>query len=492
MAHSARSLGIALLAAPLGAAAQAPASGGPPPAPGAVTWQGSLRVRPEHWDWFGAGGGRYGYLGLLARASLQQQRARVGWRVELAAPAVLGLPDDALRPPPRGQQGFGAAYWAANDSAESPVGLFVKQAYVRLGAPPKEARHSLRLGRFEYSEGAETAPEQTTLAALKRDRVAQRLLAPFGFTHVGRSFDGAHYAFTHPAANVALVAALPTRGALDVNGWSSLNVRLGYGALTRPFTWRGGAGEWRVFGLLYQDRRNVLKTDNRPAAARAADLEDVSAQTLGAHYAHVFVGGLGEADLLLWGALQGGSWGAQDHRAHAEVAELGWQPPAKKGALRPWLRVGWDRGSGDDDPGDDEHRTFFQVLPTARVYARFPFYDMMNSEDLFASLYLRGGALRTVTLRADAHRLRLTRAEDLWYSGGGAFEPNSFGYAGRPSAGARDLATLVDLSADWKVNDHLSLVAYGAAAPPGRVIERTYPDGSGAGHLLYLEAELRR
>src|SRR5688500_11404363 len=113
MPRLASSLGFALLAASPLLAAQAPAPAG------GVTWQASLRVRPESWDWCGAEDGRYTYLGALGRLAAQQQRARVGWRVELAAPALLGLPDDAAHPPPRGQLGLGASYWLANDSART-------------------------------------------------------------------------------------------------------------------------------------------------------------------------------------------------------------------------------------------------------------------------------------------------------------------------------------------------------------------------------------
>jgi len=35
----------------------------------------------------------------------------------------------------------------------------------------------------------------------------------------------------------------------------------------------------------------------------------------------------------------------------------------------------------ENKPSDDQHNTFFQVLPTPRVYARFPFYNLMNNKD---------------------------------------------------------------------------------------------------------------
>jgi hypothetical protein len=447
----------------------------------------SLRGRVEGWDWFDASdSGRYAFVGSILRFGATQQLPRIGWRIELAAPVLLGLPDDAVAPAPRGQLGLGATYLAANDGDENAIGLFPKQAFVRLGPPPGTRGHSLRVGRFEFADGGEYTPRQPTLAALKRERIAHRLLGPFTFTHVGRSLDGAHYSFDSPTANITLLGALPTRGAFDVEGLSSLDVRVGYGAVTRAFDWPGGSGEWRLFALLYDDGRPTLKTDNRAAPVRLDDRESITLTTLGAHYLHSFGVGRTEVDLLLWGALQTGDWGVQSHGANAFAAELGVQPPPSP--LRPWLRVGYYRGSGDDAPGDDDHETFFQVLPTARIYARFPFYNLMNLEDSFVSLALRGAR---VTVRGDVRRLRLTERGDLWYSGGGAFERESFGFAGRPSTGRRDLATVVDLGADVRLTPRLTASGYAALAAGGSIIERTYP-GGGDGRFLYLELEYRR
>jgi hypothetical protein len=449
----------------------------------------SLRTRAESWDWFDAGEqGEYAFLGTLARVGLGQERSGWGWRAEVAAPVLLGLPGDAVLPAPGGQLGLGAAYHAANGGAENAAGLFLKQAWLRVGAAPGSEGHRLRLGRMEFVDGTETAPRDPTAAAVKRDRVAHRVLGSFGWSHAQRSFDGAHYAWGRGATNLTVLAAEPTEGVFRVDGWSPLEVGVGYAALTRSFGRAGGAGEWRAFGLYYRDARDAVATDNRPLAARRADDADVGVGTLGAHYLHVFRTGAGEVDLLLWGAGQAGDWESLPHRAGAAAVEAGIQPPGLP-ALRPWIRAGWFRSTGDSDPADRRHETFFSVLPTPRVYARFPFFNQMNTQDVFASLTLRPG--RRLTLRGDVHALRLGEGADLWYSGGGAFEEESFGYAGRPGSGERGLATLFDLSAELRLHPRLSVNGYVGWARRGEVVERTYP-GGGNGRLAYLEAELRR
>jgi hypothetical protein len=349
----------------------------------------------------------------------------------------------------------------------------------------------VRAGRFEFVDGTELAPAHATLAALKRDRIAHRLLGNFAWTHVQRSFDGAHYTLTRPGAapsNVTVVAALPVEGVFRVDAWRPLDVGVVYGAYTRQFVAPVGASDARLFALHYRDWRDVGPVDNRPAAARAAD-RGVTVSTLGGHWLLAAPTAAGVVDLLAWGALQTGRWGVLDHRAGAVALEAGVQPPVLA-ALSPWLRAGWFRGSGDRATTDGRHGTFFQNLPTPRPYARVPFFNLMNNEDLFGEVVLSPGT--RVTVRTDVRRLRLAEAADLWYAGGGAFEDGpSFGYAGRPSGGRRALATLADLSVDVRVTPQVGLTLYGARARGGEVARRIHP-GGGPAWLGYVELEARR
>jgi hypothetical protein len=90
-----------------------------------------------------------------------------------------------------------------------------------------------------------------------------------------------------------------------------------------------------------------------------------------------------------------------------------------------------------------------------------------------------------VTVRSDIHALRLTNSHDLWYSGGGAFQPWTFGYTGRPSNGARSLATLYDSSVDYQLGHHASIGVYYGYAEGKSVIRHIYPTGPN-GQLGFL------
>jgi hypothetical protein len=445
----------------------------------AVSTAASLRTRAEGWDWFDAGPeGRYVFSGTLLRGSAQWRGSSASARVELAVPILLHLPDDAVAPAPAAALGLGANYFAANTGDRHAAHLFPREAWIQFGGTEG---HRVRLGRTEFADGGELTPASPTLAAVKGQRIAQRLVGPFGWSHVGRSFEGLLYTWARPGWNATILAARPTRGAFDVNGWGHLDIDLGYAALTAA----GTHGDARIFALIYGDDRRLPRTDNRPGAVRLADSAGTEIVTAGVHLLREIPTSAGPIDLLGWGAIQIGDWGNDPHRASALALEAGIQP---KGApLRAWVRGGVLRATGDDDPNDARHETFFAILPTPRIYARMPFFTTMNVEEAFGSLALRPG---TLSLRADIRWLRLAKGTDLWYAGGGAFEQESFGYAGRPASG-RSLATLTDVSLEWRPTGALAVTLYGARAAGGEAIEGIYGVGA-SGMFGYVELELRR
>jgi hypothetical protein len=447
----------------------------------------SLRSRMYAWNWFGdTSNGDYTYSGSLLRFGLAESKRTLDWQVEFAVPALVDMPTSAVMPAPFGQLGLGGNYAAANSGATNSSSIFLKQGNVRIKGLGGIAGQSIKAGRMEFIDGSEVTPAHGTLAAVKRDRIAQRLLANFGFSDVQRSLDGAQYVLNMPGLNVTAVAARPTEGVFQVGGWDELKINVFYGAVTGEHG-KYAATDWRVFALGYSDyRTGVVKTDNRAAAIRNADTNNINIGTYGGHIIQIVPTAAGPVDLLFWGALQNGSWGTQTQRAGAYAAEAGWQP-AVLTQIRPWIRGGYDFGSGDDNPADGRHSTFFQVLPTPRIYARTPFYNMMNTKDAFAELVLRP---KRVTIRSDIHSLRLASSNDLWYSGGGAFQATTFGYTGRPSNGQSTLGTLYDVSADLTLTPHVAVSGYVGYATGGLVTQAIYSGGN-AVHLSFLELNLK-
>lgn len=406
-----------------------------------VTW----RVRLENWRFFEVAGrdNDYAFAASLIRAGITSKAGkRQDWQLELSQVTFAGLPANAVAP------SHGATYRAVNGGRDGSI--FIKQAFWRWRS---EKDATLRLGRFEFADGAERMPKDETLSWLRRSRIQERLIGPFGFSHIQRSFDGLHLNVDRKEGTFSLLLARPTRGAFDLKGNDQISkVTLLYGSWT---TGKEGERDWRFFALHYRDTRDIVKTSNKPNVRG-----DLTITTLGLHSLWTGATRTGKWDALLWGAWQFGDYGHLDHKAYAFALEAGhrWT----KTPWRPWLRVGYFAGTGDDNPNDGKHETFFQIIPTPRIYARFPIYNLMNNRDLFGQLMLTLNA-RT-SLRLDYHRLWLTEGADLWYFGGGAFNHTLFGYGGRPSGGHTRLMDVVDLSVDYRLDPQTTLTLYGARA----------------------------
>ena len=455
---------------------------------GDITVSGWLRTRSESWNWFDkTASSPYTFSESIFRLSFSESKKTYEWKFELAVPILLNLPNDAVQSAPQGQLGFGGSYYASNHFNQNTALVFPKQGYVKFKFGDT-VKQTLLVGRNEFLDGGEVAPKNATLSAVKKERIAQRLIGNFAFSDVGRSFDGGIYTANTGRTNYTLFGARPTRGVFQVDGWGELNINLFYGSVTHQFGEGENSGEVRIFGLGYNDLRYpTLKTDNRAAAVRALDHGGINIATVGGHYIQTVKTGIGTGDFLFWGAVQGGSWGAIKHQAYAFALEGGYQIPGLA-RLKPWIRGGIDFGSGDKSATDGTHGTFFQVLPTARIYARFPFFNMMNMKDIFGEMVLR--PTKTLTIRSDVHSLALANRNDLWYSGGGAYQPWTFGYTGRPSNGQTSLATLYDISADYTLNRHYAFGAYYSHASGKTVMQKIYP-GSSMGDFGYLELNYR-
>ena len=457
------------------------------PAPlkiGSITVSGSLRLRAENWDWFdtNSGDGSYTFGAGTLRVALSQQKEHLEWMVEAEAPFVMGLPTRAIAPAPQGQLGLGANYFAANGNQDASV--FLKQAYINFKGFGKA--NNLKIGRFEFNDGLEVLPKDTTLAALKRDHISQRLIGSFGWSHVGRSFDGLQYGYNNKGWNFTFFGARPTEGAFQLRGMKQLEVDLFYAATTKAFKAGKSENEARAFVIQYHDGRRLLKVDNRTAALRTTDLPNkIRITSVGGHYLSAIAAGKGKVDVLLWGVGQFGSWGNQDHRAGALALETGYQFGGKLGnKLKPWIRAGYNYSTGDNDATNGTHNTYFQLMPTPRIYARTPFFNAMNTEDTFVQLKLKPHT--KLALRTDLHHLRLSSAKDLWYAGGGAFQKQSFGYAGRPSNGQKNLGWFADVSADYAFTPRTSVTFYLGGSAGGRVQSAIYAQGNKM-HFAYFE-----
>ena len=462
---------LLLIASPLAVAAQSSA------APNKATNSQSgvsvsiyERSRVENWQWFAAPpqSETYSFVGSTFRMGIAQTLKRFDWQLELSQPSVLWAPKDAVSPiAAQGQMGLGGTYYAANGNDQNAAAAFLKQGYLRYHAGDDK---NIRIGRFEFFDGLETKPKNANIAWLQTNRIAQRLVGNFGFSAAQRSFDGLEGHYGKGSWDLTAMAGRADQGVFNMNGNPELNVDLQYLAITHAEFKQHVL--WRAFALGYHDgRTGITKTDNRALALRKADRENIRIGTYGADIlASLSVPG-GQFDFLAWGVLQNGRWGGLEQNSKAGALEGGYQYKQLK--TSPWLRAGYFYGSGDANPNDNRHDTFFQVLPTPWIYAHFPFYNLMNNKDGFVQII--DSPAKRLDFRADLHFLQLASNRDLWYLGGGAFDDNVFGYVGRPSNGHSSLATVVDFTSSWQATRSITANFYYGHAAGKSAVGSIYP-----------------
>src|ERR1019366_3411378 len=306
---------------------------------GDITFSGNIRDRLENWHWFtptGPADPKYTFNGATIRFGLSENLKNFDWQIELEAPILSGLPDNAVAAGTPGQLDLGASYYVSNSKSTNSAMLFPSKAFLRVHNLFGSEFSSLQLGRFDFQDGGEVVPKDPTLAAIKRDRIQQRLIGPFTFTDVMRAFDGFHYVYNTPDINYTLIGAVPTRGVSQTDGWGWIDVAFGYGSVTGQTHTRAHTGDWRLFAIYYDDFRPLTKTDNRSAAAKAADHANIRLATFGAHYVNVTKTPVGSLDLMAEFAVQTGEWGVQSDLAAMFDVEGGFQPKMLP-KVQPWI-----------------------------------------------------------------------------------------------------------------------------------------------------------
>ena len=101
-----------------------------------------------------------------------------------------------------------------------------------------------------------------------------------------------------------------------------------------------------------------------------------------------------------------------------------------------------------------------------------------------------GHAESAADLAEGIGRLDLASAADLWYSGGGAFQEQTFGYTGRPSSGQKSFMAVFDFSGDYQFDPQTTFTLYVAHASGRAVVQHIFPGGPKA-NFAYVELNRR-
>jgi hypothetical protein len=447
-----------------------------------LVWSVTNTSRVESWSFFHppptGGDPDYAFVANRLRIGVTRSWPRVDVGGSVQYVQFGGLPTHAFGP---GPLGTGALYYDHSGRTDSR-GLYLRTLFARARLA---AGVTVQAGRIPYQSGAESASGRPKVETVKRARVDSRLIGEFEWSLYQRTFDGVRVDLDRKSWHLTGALFEPTQGGFeDDAGARLLGVSLATATLTlRPHV-AVPATDVSLFALKYDDTRPVTARPDAsglPAERAAVHIETFGASAVGSRSVEG-----GEADWLVWFGGQAGSWYSQRHRAWSLALEGGyqWKTPGQ-----PWVRAGVLQASGDPDPADTRHGTFFPTLPTVRKYAFTTAYAPMNLRDVFVEMIVR--PMPRLTARADGRRLWLADGADLWYSGSGASQHSgsNFGYAGRRSSGETDLGAVVEGAAEVSLGRHWSVNGFVGTMHAGRVIQSLF-----AGNWLrfaYIENTLQ-
>lgn len=434
-------------------------------------------LRWSEWRYFDppvpGGDPDYGYFSNRLRFGAKVNRP--DWQSEISLQYVnqAYLPDDASGTP-GGGLGLGAAYYGLSQTS-SPDSIYIK--YLNLGLLNISGSGvNINAGRFDYSSGTEVKTGIAKLDWLKNTRIDARLIGGFGWSIYQRSFDGIKIDWKNNYGQLNVAAFHPTQGGFSASANNDIDE---IDVVATAYTIKPGViaenMEIQIFDYYLSDNRSIpTRPDNTGITTQTR--QDIAIHSVGGHLVSAKQIGMGTADFLLWGTYQFGDWFEQKHRAGGVAAEAGYQ--FDNLPWKPWFRTGAFYGSGDDNPADNTHGTFYQMLPTVRKYAFTTTYNLMNNEDYFVQLLL--SPLKQLKLRTDIHYLRLAESSDLWYGGAGATVASGVvqGYAGRPSGGASELGTSLEFTLQYQVSNDINIEAFYGHVFGSDVVKQIFTDSS--------------
>jgi len=400
------------------------------------------------------------------------------------------LPNQALGGP-SGPQGVGGVYFAHNRS-EGPDSIGVKYAHIKV-KNVFDKPLQVQVGRFGFTSAKERNSGVKRLELVKNVRLAERLYGEFGFTHFTRSFDGFRFDYDVPEyGRITAYGFRPTQGGWERDINERINdIDVAGLTLTSEANFFSSPTEFQFYYNYYDDERAVTaRADNSNLGTTR---QDIQIHTLGGHAVGlVDVADAIQADWLVWGAFQTGDWFDTSHLAGSVAIEGGLQFSGLP--MKPWIRVGYNYGSGDDDGTDNEHNTFYQLLPTARKYSLAVNYNLMNSHDIFAQLFLY--PVEGLMLRFDVHHIQLAEENDALYVGAGPTQESGGiqGFVNRRVLNGpggtfvgfddQEVLTVIEAMANYKVNKYLSLGAYYAHSFGHGVIDELFPEDDNADYFF--------
>jgi hypothetical protein len=367
--------------------------------------------------------------------------------------------------PANGSSGIGTTYFTASGGEDvSPGQMGLAELSVRF-----EITDSLSAsgGRLAHKEGVETLTGNSRFDWIKLARLSERLIGTWDWVNVGRRFDGGEAALDRESWKLSAFGARVLQGGVDYqHAFERLE---GVDVYSFVLTSKRGAwlpgGEVRLFNIAYRDARSSTRTS----------LGDrLLIDGLGGSLVEIYPAGPGELDILAWVTYEFGHFGVMSHHAMAVIGEGGYAWP--KAPFAPWVRGGLAYASGDGDPGDQDHETFFNMVPTNhKFYGDQDLSALQNLTNVYGQLRLQPHP--RLVLNFEGHFFRLSDGADAWYGGSGPANNQEFGYVARlPHGGGQtSIGTEWDFTLTWMPRAILGVQVGASHFEGGEVAQALFP-----------------
>jgi hypothetical protein len=410
------------------------------------------------WEYWGGLEGQpnsqsdYNFMSLRVRPYVKYPSEHLVFFFQFQYAGAFNLPENAVSGP-------GSLYFSLSDPDDAPQATDVLEFWM-MGKDLLVDGLGFEVGRLGIKDGLETLYEDEALNWVKKARLSERLWGTFDWTNVGRRYHAARAFYDTEQFRLDAVASKLLAGGFDYDtAFQELkDVEIFGGFLTLKDDFLIDNTEIRIYGIYFRDDRDVAKT----VTGGTLDIPAV-----GASWAGVYPGlGPGTLDTLVWGCYQWGDWGTTGHSAYAVVAEGGYK--FRDLCLQPWLRLGVAHASGDDDPEEGTHKSFFGMAPTNhKWYGYMDTTALSNLINFYQQLILKPA--EKVTVQIDGHLFWLHDTSDSWYAGSGATSNDVFGFVGGHSVSSGTTARLtdgegfiggeMDLTAQYAVSKYLGFEA---------------------------------
>lgn len=318
-----------------------------------------------------------------------------------------------------------------------------------------------------------------------------RMVGNFGWSNVGRSFDGLRFTYAPGPLHLDLWAMITKEFGTNVTADpafspSNRDTQQFYGLYTAI---KAPSFSIEPYLLYLRDTGNANDLDPvtgalvSPVTGPAARGQD--RVTIGFRLDGKAAGDT--IDFTGETAYQTGSMEARnavsptprsDIRAYAYAFKAGYTLPV---AVKPRFGIEYDRASGDDDLSDDTLKTFENLFPTNHIhYGYMDYVGWRNMQDLRVSVGIK--PTKTSGASLDYHRFTLAEKADNWYAASGRI------FRATPAGNSEtELGREIDLVVYAMVKEKLRLEAAYGRFIPGKYVKANFPSADDASGFIYLQ-----